>query len=424
MSHETVLVIEDNPDMRTILCDAVLDPAGYRFVTASDGRKGLEEAVESNPDLILLDLQLPRLSGIDLLGVLDRHDLRIPTIVISAYGSEETILRAFRLGAKDFLQKPFTIDQAQSAIENALTEERLRREKENLTTALAVANRRLQQQVRNWSALNDIALTITSTLKESEVYRRVIESVNRILRLDAGSLLLLDREAGCLELATTTVERGQKSHYRPLETGGELADWVIEHGKPGIMPDSAEDDRFYTVLDDLSEFPSPAILCIPLESRERTIGVLEVVSSSAEPGTPPFTQEDLDLLMTLAAWVTVAVENAQLNQATAKMAATTALGQAVAAMAHHINNRLMTFSLQLDELEREDPPTRRAVAETITSARKCVREISAVVKALDRLGEIHTVPYVGQTEMIDIEEPLEEQLRLISAQQEQLRNPG
>lgn len=92
------------------------------------------------------------------------------------------------------MQKPFSAKQARAAIENALTEERLRREKESLTQALTLTNQRLQRQVHNWIALNDIAQAITSTLEESEVFRRVMTNVNRILQVEAGSLLLLNQE--------------------------------------------------------------------------------------------------------------------------------------------------------------------------------------------------------------------------------------
>jgi two-component system NtrC family sensor kinase len=403
MTQETVLVVEDNQDMQTFLRDAVLEPAGYHVVTTSDGREGLKEAVEGQPDLIVLDLQMPRLSGIELLRVLDQNDVHIPTIVISAYGSEEAILQAFRLGAKDFLQKPFTMDEAQHAVENALTEERLRREKENLTKALALANRRLQRQVRNWSALNDIALTMTSTLEESEVYHRVIESVNRILRVEAGSLLLVDRETGQLAFAATTKGNAERLVDLRLAIGEGIAGWVAEHGEPVIVPNPNQDPRFYAKIDEVTGFQSQAILCVPLKSKERTIGVLEVINKLAGPRNPSFTQGDLELLTMLASWVTVAVENAQLNRATAQMAAATALGQAVAAMAHHINNRLMTFSLHLDRLEREQAHDKQTMNELVTAARQCIHDVSDVIKALDRLEEIQTVPYIGDREMIDLE---------------------
>jgi two-component system, OmpR family, alkaline phosphatase synthesis response regulator PhoP len=102
MRQEIVLVVEDNQDMQVFLQEGVLEPAGYRTLMAADGQEGLERALADEPDLILLDLNLPRLSGLNVLTESYQQERRIPAIVISAYGSEEAILAAFRLGAKDF----------------------------------------------------------------------------------------------------------------------------------------------------------------------------------------------------------------------------------------------------------------------------------------------------------------------------------
>jgi len=417
LSQETVLIVEDDDETRTLLRDVVQARAGYRVLLATDGQTGLESALVEHPDVILLDLMLPRLSGLDLLEYLHRQGSQIPAIVLTAYCSEQDILKAFRLGAKDFLQKPVVVKEVWNAIERALAEERLRRERENLTRALAQANQRLQQQVQNWATLNDIAQAITSTLEESEIFRRVMENITRILQVEACSLLLLDQKTNELEFTVTL--QGDTARYSAfrLKPGQGIAGWVAQHGEPLLVPDVSQDPRFCVQMDRMTGFRSRSILCVPLKSRERVIGVLEAINKRGEAGDSRFTQADLELLTTLASWVAVAVENAWLNRATKEMAAAAAFKQAVAALAHHINNRLMALSLELDGLEMEGTLTPQALNALTASARRSIQEISAVVKALDRLEELHTVPYVGSTEMIDIEEQLQEQLRLIEAQQ-------
>jgi DNA-binding response OmpR family regulator len=416
MNQETVLVIEDDAETRAFLHDVVLTPAGYRVLTAADGQEGLERALTDQPDVILLDLMMPRLSGLDLLELLQQQDCHIPTIILTAYSSEQQILRAFRLGAKNFLQKPFGVDEVVPAIEKALGEERLRRERGNLTLALAQANQRLQQQVQNWATLNDIAQAITSTLEESEIFRRVMQNVTRILEVEACSLLLLDQETGELEFTVTLAgDEARYSDFR-LKPGQGIAGWVALHGEPLLVSDVHQDPRFYADVDRGTGFRSRSILCVPLKIREQVIGVLEAINKLGGSEGATFTQEDLALLTTLASWVAVAVENARLNRATKEMAAATALKQTVTALAHHINNRLMAFSLELDGLETEGPVDQEAVGAIIASARRSIQEVSAVVKALDRLEEMHTIPYVGAAEMLDIEDALEEQLRRVETQ--------
>jgi len=423
MSDKTVLIIEDDFQIQEFLRKAVLAPAGYNVLTAPDGQKGLERALADRPDVILLDLMLPRLSGLNVMRILQKQSCHIPTIVLTAYSSEQEILKAFRLGAKDFLQKPFTVEDVWAAIEKALTEERLRQERENLTQALAQANQRLQQQVQNWATLNDIARAISSTLEEPEVFRRVVQNVTRILRIEACSLLLVDQETSELEFAVTL--KGDVARYSAfrLKPGQGIAGWVAKHGETLHVPDVTRDPRFYAQVDRSTGFESRSILCVPLKTKGRVIGVLEAINKQGQAGDTRFTKEDMEMLTALASWVAVAVENARLNRATREMAAVAALKQTVTAMAHHVNNRLMAFSLELDGLETAGTVDQAAVSAIIASARRSILEVSAVVKALDRLEEIHTTPYAGTAKMIDIEDALREQLSGTDVQPEYTRRP-
>jgi two-component system NtrC family sensor kinase len=411
MDQITVLVIEDNIEILNFLRDIVLGSAGYKVVTATDGQEGLERALTVRPDVILLDLQMPHLTGLDLLTLLKKQNSQIPTIVLSAYGSEQAILKAFRLGARDFLSKPFSMDEVKEAIENAIAEERLRWEKEKLTRELAKANQRLRQQIQNWIALNDIAQAITSTVKESEILQRVMTSINQILQVEAGALLLADEENVKLRFAITLEGDAAQFSELSLEPGQGIAGWVAQHGKPVLVPDVSRDPRFYPRIDQVTGFKTRSVLCVPLKSRDRIIGVIEVINKRDRTGEKSFTESDLKVLTMLASWVAVAVENAQLNRATREIAAATALKQTVTTMAHHINNRLMSFSLELDGLESEGRVDQQTFRDLILSARRCIGEISAVIKALDQSGELRTVPYSGGTDMLDIEKALEEQMR-------------
>jgi DNA-binding response OmpR family regulator len=421
MNQETILIIEDDAEIQEFLRDAVLVPSGYQVLTAFDGQEGLARALADRPDVILLDLMLPRLHGLELMHLLQKQDCCIPTIVLTAYSSEQEILKAFHLGAKDFLQKPFKVEDVWAAIEKALTEERLRQDRENLTRALAQANQRLQQQVQDWATLNDIAKAISSTLEEPEIFRRVVQNVTRILQVEACSLLLLDQETNELEFTVTLEGDAARFSGFRLKPGQGIAGWVAKHGQPLLVADVRGDPRFYASVDHTTGFESRSILCVPLRVKGRVIGVLEAINKRGGPESK-FTEEDLEMLTALASWVAVAVENAWLNRASREMAAATALKQTVTALAHHINNRLMTFSLELDGLETKDSLDQEAVSDIIASARRSIREVSAVVKALDHMEEVQTVPYVGASEMLDIEDALQEQLRRVERQPQHIRS--
>ena len=139
MSGETILVVDDSTDIQSFLDEYVLTPQGYRVLAAGDGVAGLEVALAENPDLILLDLQMPRMTGLQMLTELRKTDSRSPVIFMTMHGSESVAVEVFRLGVRDYLTKPFTIQQVTQAIDRALQETRLRREKETLARNLVTA---------------------------------------------------------------------------------------------------------------------------------------------------------------------------------------------------------------------------------------------------------------------------------------------
>ena len=105
-----ILVIEDEPDIRDLL-EYHLKKEGYTVVTSNDGEKGLEAARRENPNLILLDLLLPGIKGLDVCRVLknDVNTSKINIIMVTALGQEENIVKGLETGADDYVSKPFNI---------------------------------------------------------------------------------------------------------------------------------------------------------------------------------------------------------------------------------------------------------------------------------------------------------------------------
>jgi DNA-binding response OmpR family regulator len=116
-----VLVIEDRRENIVFIANNILKPEGWEVITARDGELGLQKAIDEKPDLIITDLKLPGMHGLDVLEALNNKGLHIPAIVMTFHGSEETAIRAFRLGAADYLIKPFNIDDMLAAINRALS---------------------------------------------------------------------------------------------------------------------------------------------------------------------------------------------------------------------------------------------------------------------------------------------------------------
>lgn len=139
---ESILVVEDSREVRVFVRD-VLQEHGFRVAEAYSGWKALQVAESSPPDVLLLDWQLPDISGLDVLRALRSGGCLAPAILMTSYGSEELAVVAFRFGVRDYLRKPFEADELFQAVEAALTESRLRRERDLLLAQLAQAAQRL-----------------------------------------------------------------------------------------------------------------------------------------------------------------------------------------------------------------------------------------------------------------------------------------
>ena len=116
-----ILIIEDEPDIQELL-SFNLDNNGYKVYTASNGEKGLEVARKEHPDLILLDLMLPGINGLDVCRIIksDQDTSGISIIMLTALGQEEDIIKGLETGADDYVTKPFSLQVLEARIKSVL----------------------------------------------------------------------------------------------------------------------------------------------------------------------------------------------------------------------------------------------------------------------------------------------------------------
>jgi DNA-binding NtrC family response regulator len=132
---ETILIIDDDPDIREILRDC-LQALGFLVLLASTGKEGLELVDQQAPQLVLLDIELPDIKGLDVLKEIRKRRMDLPVVMITAYGSVDRAVQAMKEGAYDFITKPFELDHLCLVVRNALERERLQREVEILSHEL------------------------------------------------------------------------------------------------------------------------------------------------------------------------------------------------------------------------------------------------------------------------------------------------
>ena len=107
---ETILIVEDDPTMLRGLKDN-FEFKDYRVLTAPDGEEGLNAALNEKPDLIILDIMLPKINGYEVCRLIRKENLDMPIIMLTAKGEESDIVLGLNLGADDYVTKPFSIKE-------------------------------------------------------------------------------------------------------------------------------------------------------------------------------------------------------------------------------------------------------------------------------------------------------------------------
>jgi two-component system alkaline phosphatase synthesis response regulator PhoP len=148
---ETILVVEDDRSLREGLA-MNFELRGYRVLTAADGEAGVRLAFDERPDLIVLDLMLPGFDGFEILGQLREREIDVPVLILSARGQVSDKVNGFRLGADDYVTKPFQLPELIARVERMLRRRSRRRATQGMINfgeiALDPAGRTVQRAGR------------------------------------------------------------------------------------------------------------------------------------------------------------------------------------------------------------------------------------------------------------------------------------
>jgi DNA-binding NtrC family response regulator len=191
-----VLVIDDEESIRDLLKD-FLETRGLEVVTASNGETGLSLLKEDKFDLFLLDLMMPGISGLDVLREITAEKIEIPSIVITAHATVQTAVEAMKLGAFDYITKPFNLEELFIAIQRALDVSKLQKE-----------NFRLKKELKRKFGYKKI-------IGNSTQIQDVIKFIGKIA--DTDSTILITGESGTgKELVAQTIHYHSSRSRKPI----------------------------------------------------------------------------------------------------------------------------------------------------------------------------------------------------------------
>jgi diguanylate cyclase (GGDEF)-like protein/PAS domain S-box-containing protein len=300
VEKETILVVDDNRQLGDFIAYRLLPSLGYRTQTAHTGKQALQAIRAAPPALIVLDLELPDMTGLDILRQLNQEGITIPTILFTAHGSEQIATEAFRLGVEDYLIKPVEPEQLEASISRALTETRLRQETARL-------NAELKEQVAWLSALSKVGQVVTSTLDSDEVLRRIVDAGVQLTQAEEGFLALLDHATGLFYLRAVKNIDADRAKMTRLPVNDPLVGTAIRSGH-AVRKSIDQDGDLIKIS---TGFFVYSLLYIPIFSKGKPLGVLAVDNRSVERF---FTQKDELVLTLLVGYAAVALENAQLYE--------------------------------------------------------------------------------------------------------------
>jgi two-component system NtrC family sensor kinase len=357
-----VLIVEDDAEMMELLQN-VLATAHCQVLTADAGEEALvtlrrEAEAGREVDLILLDIMMPEMDGYQVIARVKADPLLRNTSIImtTALNSISDKTLGLGMGADDYITKPFDPQELLARIDAVM---RIRR-----------SERALRRRNQELAALVEINRMVTSSLDLDEVLEATIRGIREILRVEAGSLVLVDEETERLVFRTTFSPEQGWIGGRTIQPGEGIVGYVVHTGEPQLVNDVERDPHFSAEVDEETSIVARAILCAPLTIRDRVIGAIEVINKLAGG----FTSEDLELLQAMAASVAVAVDNANLYSELADFAREVersqaqlvqaekmaAIGRLAASIAHEINNPLQAIhnSLHLSLHRRLDDEKR------------------------------------------------------------------
>lgn len=281
-----ILVLDDEQ----IVLDSVtrILEEDFEVNTCNRGEDAIQSLKAGGFDIFITDLKMPGMDGLQAIEALAGIDPDLSMIMVTAYSTVDSAVKAMKLGAVDYIRKPFTPDQLSELVHHVMESRKAKFEK------------RCRDE-----GFSEIKKAISSTLNLKEVLELIVQGVAKVLRVKGSTLSLLDKDRQKLRifayhgLSQEYVDKG------PLDASRSLTETVTE-GKQAWVEDASRDPRV--------QFPAEAtregvksILGVPLKVHNKVIGVLRVYTSEKRE----FTSDEVELLCAFSEQAAHAIENAR-----------------------------------------------------------------------------------------------------------------
>lgn len=355
MSQGSILVIDDELIMCHLLTD-LLEDKDYEVNYAQTGSEGLKAAQKKSFDAVITDLKMPDMNGLKVLAELKNLDPDAMVIVITGFGTLESAQEALRLGAYDYITKPFDVEKISFIVKRAISSRTLTITNKNLMQQLEKQNiileKKVKERTQQLTLLYKIGVELSSSLKLDEVLQNIVDRVSTILDLEICSILLWDEEKEVLSIKCAQGLSEEIIKNTKIKKGERISGWVLEKRIPLFIEDIEKNYLFAKRSQE--KYYTKSLISVPLSTKGNVIGVININNKKTRH---PFTEDDLKLLKEIALEAAIAIENATLykNLQATHLRTITALTAAIDAKDHYtrrhseqVTNYALTIAKKLN----------------------------------------------------------------------------
>ncbi|HTG01819.1 MAG TPA: HD domain-containing phosphohydrolase [Nitrospirota bacterium] len=363
MANEKILVVDDEEMIRE-LCVHILADEGYQVTTAPNGALALSELERGPFDLLVTDIKMPEMDGLELFEKVKERKNDLVTIFITGHGTLDTAIESMTRGVDGFVLKPFTQEELVNTVERAISRSRLKNE-----------NIRLKALI----PLFEISKLLVTEIDLAHLFKIITEVLVQEFSVDRVSLMLMDESSGNLVirashgLATDTALKARR------KIGEGVAGLVLKYRRPLIISQGKHPDA--EVMEAINREDMPASsMSVPLIGKNKLFGVLNVSRFSG----PPFTTSDLQIVLILSSQVVTAMENAALYE-------------------EQRENYFRTVQALVAAVEAKDPYTRWHSTNVAKYAVAIARDMGMSPSQLEEIhiaSILHDVGKIGISELI------------------------
>jgi DNA-binding response OmpR family regulator len=367
---EQILIVESDPDIADLIGRQSLQPLGYQVTVVGDADSALKRAAQTPPDLILANLNLPGLSGKDLITALVSHGVRSPLIVIAEKGQETDAIQAFRLGASDVIFWPLRDTEVVSIVERAMRQTQETRERLKLDHQLKIANEEQQRRLRDLTTIISTAKAVVSITDQRVLFDRILESASQLAEADICWLSLRDERTNAFLLRAhrNLPEAWARKLNQPVDDG--ISSLVSQSGESLVINGSPLEKFKIAAL-------GKAVGVIPIKIQNEVIGLLIFVRKINRE----ITRDTQILLEAMANYASISLVNARLFRALAQTSENTR-----AIEKQHLAALASAQATIHDELQAASSPLNLVLTEmpgSLNAEQK--KELESVQSALNRI---------------------------------------